>query len=154
MLKFLRSVLGYGLHPEYRKLADRIGPVIHTQLSRVMGQSGETLGHPEEMAFTYGYLSTFTCRMFRDVGCNDSLSQEEFIQYVCNGVIPGRLWDIFQRGKALSELSKDGEREEFKKTYEAYGKGKDAGVHDAQVFCDGGHADNLARFLLGQPLEA
>lgn len=128
----------FGRKRQYRKLADRIGQEIHRQLRQALTEKATVCGADGEMAFTAGYLKSFTFVGFSGIGCIDIDTHVKFIKHFCNGVLPGRLWDVVQRGEALNALSQDGERDEFKKAREFYALGVEAGISDGGEFFDSG----------------
>ncbi len=123
---------------QYRKQADQIGKEIHHQLQKALREKTTALGTYAELAFTAGYLTAFTQIAFSKIGCNDSAISRKYIKYFCDGVLPGRLWDFFQRGEALKELSLEGNREEFIKTRESYNLGILTGNSDSDNYFDKG----------------
>ena len=138
----------FGKKREYRKLSDRIGQEIHRQLRQALKEKPSLLGTASEMAFTAGYLKSFTLVGFSAIGCPDIDTHMEFIKHFCNGVLPSRLWDVVQRGEALNSLSQDGEREEFKRTRESYALGAEAGISDGGEFFDNGVQPNKFGYFL------
>lgn len=123
---------------QYRKLADLIGQETHRQLLQALNEKSTVLGTADEIAFTSAYLRSFTFVAFSEIGCEDVATHLKYIRHFCNGVLPSRLWDVFQRGESLNALSQDGEREEFKKTRESYDLGVEAGISDAGDFLNNG----------------
>ncbi len=146
-------MFGFGTKRKLRKIADSIGVLIHQQLRRVLTESENTFSTPEEIAFTSGYLSAYVWNVFDRCGCKDIDVQNEHIKYLCDGVLPGRLWDVFQRGKAIKELAEGETKEEYARTCEAYEIGERAGLKDAsEEYCNRVPPQNLANYLLGRDL--
>lgn len=144
----------FGKKRQYRKLADQIGKEIHRQLQQAFKEKDEMLGTVSEMVFTAGYLESFTFVAFSEIGCQEIDVHLKYIRHFCNGVLPNRLWEVFERGKALNDLSQGGDREEFVKTRESYDLGVKAGMNDAdQFFHKSNPPRNLANFLAGNSVE-
>ena len=144
----------FGKNRQYRKLADQIGKEIHRQLQQAFKEKDEMLGTASEMVFTAGYLGSFTFVAFSKIGCREIDVHLKYIRYFCNGVLPNRLWEVFERGKALNDLSRSGDRDEFIKTRESYDLGVKAGINDAgQFFSKDNPPSNLANFLVGNSVE-
>ncbi|MBT9437709.1 MAG: hypothetical protein GAS50_00800, partial [Desulfobacterales bacterium] len=81
--------------------------------------------------------------------CKDLDVHLQQIRYFCNGVLPNRLWDVFQRGEALNELSQSGNREEFIRAREDYELGVKAGINDGGEFIDtDSPPNNFMKFLI------
>jgi len=134
---------------KYRKLADRIGNEIHRQLTKAFNERPLLFENAREIAFTAGYLKSFTFVAFSEIGCKDLDVHLKQIRYFCNGVLPDRLWEVFQRGEALNELSESGDREEFIRAREDYELGVNAGIHDGGEFIDtDSPANNFMNFLI------
>ena len=139
----------FGKGQKHRKLADRIGKEIHRQLIKAFKERPLLFESAREIAFTAGYLKSFAFVAFSEIGCKDLDVHLRQIQYFCNGVLPDRLWDVFQRGEALNELSQSGEREEFRRAREAYELGVNAGIYDGGEFIDTGSLpNNFMNFLI------
>jgi hypothetical protein len=138
----------FGRERQYRRVADRIGKEVHRQLRQALKEKATVFETPAEMAFTAGYLKSFTFVGFSEIGCQDIDTNMEYIKYFCNGVLPGCLWDIVQRGEALNTLSQEGNRDEFVKTRQSYKIGVDAGISDGGNFFDNGvEPKNFEYFL-------
>ena len=143
----------FGKKRKFRKVADRIGEVVHLQILQSFEKKEGILGSSNEMVFVSGYLQTFVYVGLSDIGCRDLSVHSKYIKHICNGVLPNRLWDIYQRGEALSELSQSGERQEFIEARKVYELSKDAGISDAhEFFYNGTPPKNLANYLIGQPV--
>ena len=139
----------FGKGRKHRKLADRIGKEIHRQLIKAFKERPLLFENAREIAFTAGYLKSFAFVAFSEIGCKDLGVHLRQIRYFCNGVLPDRLWDVFQRGEALNELSQSGEREEFRRAREAYELGVNAGIYDSGEFIDTGNPpNNFMNFLI------
>ena len=140
---------------QYRKLANRIGQEIHRQLQQALIVTPTVLGTPGEMAFTAGYMKSFTFVGFSEIGCLDLDTHMKYIKHFCNGVLPGRLWDAVERGIALNALSQEGEREEFKIAREAYDLGAEAGKSDGvEFFVNGIQPKKFGLFLTEGTIES
>ena len=139
----------FGKGRKHRKLADRIGNEIHRQLTKAFSKRPLLFENVREIAFTAGYLKSFTFVAFSEIGCKDLDVHLQQIRYFCNGVLPNRLWDVFQRGEALNELSQSSNREEFIRAREDYELGVKAGINDGGEFIDtDSPPNNFMKFLI------
>jgi len=125
MFKFLRK------KNELNNVADQIGVEIHRQIVQVLKLKNQSLGTADEMVFVTGYLQSFVSVGFADQDFN---LQIKYIKHICNGVLPGRLWDVYQRGVAMVELAQGSKMDKLAKAMEAYNLGRVAGDSDAKEF--------------------
>ena len=89
-----------------KRICDVVGKIIHTQISLALKENKEVFNRPEEIVFFSQYLTYFIWNIaanFNAVG--KWTTEEEYKKYICEGVIPGRLWEIYQRYEAMKELS-------------------------------------------------
>ena len=144
----------FGKERKYRKFADRIENEIHGQLTKAFNERPLLFENAREIAFTAGYLKSFTFVAFSKIGCKDLDVHLKQIRYFCNGVLPDRLWDVFQRGEALNELSKSGDREEFIRARKDYELGVKAGIYDGGEFIDtDSPPNNFKNFLIQDKID-
>lgn len=144
----------FGKGRAHRKLANKIGQQIHRQLIQAFEERPQLFENASEMVFTAAYLKAFTFIAFSGIGCRDLDVHLRQIQYFCNGALPNRLWDIFQRGEALYELSEGEEREEFRQARESFELGQKAGIFDGCGFTDSGRPpSNFTNFLTRGTIE-
>jgi hypothetical protein len=144
----------FGKKRKFRKAADSMGVLIHKQIMEALNERGQLSGTHVEMAFISGYLTQFAWIVFDNLGCRDIGIQNENIKHMCDGVLPGKLWDMFQKGQGLYHLSKGQETEERTQVKKAYELGGDAGNNDAIDCADNNIVPaNLSNYLRGNPVE-
>ena len=142
-----------GKNRQYRELTDKLGIEVHRQLRDVLLSATSFQFTAYHLAFTAGYLQSFVSVAFWAEGCSDTSIQQRHLKHLCDGAFPGRLWDIYQRGQALFQLAKDGDRPEFIETIRNRDAGIEAGKRDAvQLLHQHDQPHNLARYLLGHAL--
>jgi hypothetical protein len=73
---------------ELTEAADKIGEILHYQLTSVLKQKNEIYHYPEEMVFTTAYLTSFIGVVFSYLECTDANIQSKYIKHICNGVYP------------------------------------------------------------------
>ena len=98
-----------------------------------------------------GYLRSLMWDTLDKRGCKDAGVQEKMLKHVCDGVIPGRLWDVVERGQALNGSLFDDSKSEYASAREAYELGTSCGIYDGTQLDDVGvEPDNLRRYLIGE----
>ena len=143
----------FGKKAQYKKAANGLGPHIHRQIVKAMELRQQVFSRPEELAFTAGYLETLMWGTLDKRGCEDVGVQTALLKHVCEGVIPGRLWDVVERGKALGSSLFGDSKPEYTAAREANELGKSCGIYDATELDDNGaEPDNLRRYLIGEDL--
>jgi len=138
----------FGKNRKYKKAVNALGPHIHQQIVKAMEVKQDVFSSPEEIAFVAGYLSSLIWDTLNKRGCKDADVQEKMLKHVCDGVIPGRLWNIVERGKALGSHPMS---EYAAPAIESYELGTDCGIYDGTQFDDAEVVpDNLRLFLVGE----
>lgn len=134
-----------------KKAVDVLGPHIHKQIVSAMKARSDVFSNPSEMAFFAGYMRSLIWDILDKIGCKDYDVQTKMIKHVCEGVIPGRLWNVFERGEALSSSFLSGLNQEAENAKESLEKGTECGLYDASEFDYKSIApDNLRRYLTGE----
>ena len=149
----------YVCRKKYKKEADIIGVKIHEQifsaLSENEGLASERLNSP----FVVGYLYTFTTMAFIDLIPSSTRTEPadkimgKHIKYICNGVLPAKLWKIFNSQMKLIEESK---RLSINKPTENFELGGNVGMWDGANITnwDGDLSrTNLKSYLLDKKLK-
>lgn len=143
----------FGKNRKYKKAANALGPHIHQQIVTAMEGRKDVFSNPEEMAFVAGYLHSLMWDTLDKRGCKDLDVQTAMLKHVCDGVIPGRLWDVVERGKALGSSFFGGSKPEYASAREAYELGTSCGIYDATELDDTGAVpENLRRYLVGEDI--
>ena len=146
-------MFAFGRKGKCRKAANALGPHIHHQIVKAMEVRGDVFSSPEELAFTAGYLRTLMWDTLDKRNCKEMDFQTEMLKYVCDRVIPQRLWEVVERGEALGESFFDDSKPEYASAKEAHEPGKDCGIYDGTQLDDSGSLpDNLRRFLVKETL--
>jgi len=139
----------FGKNRKYKKAANAIGPYIHQQIVKAMEARQDVFSNPEEIAFVAGYLYSLMWNTLDKRGCKDADVQTAMLKHVCDGVIPGRLWDVVERGQALGSSFFGDSKPEYTSPREAYELGTGCGIYDATEFDDAGTApENLRRYIV------
>jgi hypothetical protein len=141
---------------KYKKEADRIGTAIHEQIFDAMKVDEKSAGANLKSAFFCGYMFGFVKAGFIAQGLSGDQADEQVnanMQYICDGVIPGRLWETFssqlkymESVKQLLELDENPDMDE----------GGAAGLWDgSNLITSGTRASrtNLKSYLLGEKLD-
>lgn len=146
-------MFGFGLKNKLKKSADDVGSIVHNQLSNVALEKDNALDSVENKCFISGYLYSFVWETFNRLGCKDDSIMRENINYICEGVYPTVLWDIFQKGEALGDTFNTANNNDMKKAQNAYEQGKDAGLFDSMEAHDNRVVPkNLFNYLLNKPI--
>jgi len=136
---------------EYRKTVKSLGTILHAQIGEAAAQCGDIITTPYEVAFTSGYLRGFIWDALDRRGCYDAELILKIIKHVCDGILPRKLWDIFERGEAINEISQDSNRDELTLSRDAYNFGLKIGKNDAaQADIDELVPVNLTKYLVGE----
>ena len=78
----------------------------------------------------------------------------EYIKHFCNGVLPGRLWEVVNKGSELNDLANGLAGAASLQVRKAYKLGEDAAFYDGHKMLDlHTNPNGLELFLLGLPLE-
>jgi len=146
----------FGKNRRYKKAANALGPNIHKQIMEALAVRENVFTKPEELAFVCAYLEGLMWQTMDIRGCKDRNFHIKMLKMVCDGVIPGRLWDYVERGEALggsNEFGHSNSRAEYASAREAYDIGSGCGIHDAAELDDNSVVpDNLRRYLVGEEL--
>ena len=144
----------FGKSTKYKKAANALGPHVHKQIVSALEARDDVFSTPDEMAFVAGYLGMLMWVTLDKQGCKDWDVQASMLKHVCNGVIPGRLWDIVERGEALGSPFFGDAKPEYKSAQEAYKLGSECGTYDSIKLDDAGFVpQNLRRYLVGEAVE-
>lgn len=143
-------MFGFGGNRELKDLAHKIGEIFHHQISQAMESEYQLFTDVDDIAFTSGYLKAYFHRMFEHYENTDVRLEAKLFKRTCDGVIPKRLWDIYQRGEALGQLAETSDNPDIKQTGEAYEQGIVAGMEDAdETHHDGKLPSKLKLYLTG-----
>jgi hypothetical protein len=123
---------------KYKKSVNKIGPNIHKQIMDAVILNPSALTTPKHMTFAAGYLQAATISVLQEVGCNDPDTSNQMLKFLCEGVMPGRLWDVLNRAHALMDLEVEPQ------LLRAYNHGQRIGLVDRLM--DG---DMLTEYLVG-----
>ena len=136
---------------ENKKAADRIGQILHQQIITALKLNEQEAGIKLNSSFTTGYIYGFIRFGFNFQKLEGEQYVDKYFKYICNGVIPNKLYEITQRRFAALELAKEIGKEEETKDFET---GVEVGVYDASVFNINTNSNtvNLSNYLLGKKL--
>lgn len=141
----------------------KIGVELHRQIKEAFDQNEEETAARLQTPFTVGYIYWFVRMGFSTLGFNGEQKTDKHLKFICDGVIPKKLYDIFQRQLAAMEIAKGIEDKnkiirgttitpaDVTKLFEA---GATAGMSDAKCCIPllGSKANNLKRYLLGEKI--
>lgn len=144
-------MFGFGGNQKYRKLASKLGVLIHRQILDALVSHEQLFQSSEELAFTSGYLKSFFWSVLNRQGCNDMALQHELLRDTCNKISPDKLWEIYERGIALADPLAENYQAGCMNVYEL---GVSAGLNDSEEAAENKVTPvNLTRYLLGESLE-
>ena len=144
-------MFGFGRKRKFKKAANKLGVLIHRQITDALVNHNQLFNTPEAKAFTSGYLKSFFWDGLNRLGCDDMELRQELLRDICNRVSPDRLWEIYESGEALAEP----EAASYKAgCITAYELGVTAGLNDTEEGAiNKVTPENLTRYLLGNNLE-
>ena len=144
----------FGKSGKYKKISDLVGTEIHRQVRQALEKKEQLFDNPEQAAFMAAYLKLFMFEPFSSLGVRDYGTITKYTKRVCDGVIPGRMWEIYEQGNALNDLAQDGTNKKQKKLVEVYNLGEEAGTHDgAEFFRENIQPENLYNYLIGKKVK-
>lgn len=158
MFKFLRE------RKAERDACTKIGVELHRQIRQAFESNESETGIRLRSFFTVGYLYSFVRIGFVTLGINGEQATDKHLKYICDGVIPKRLYDIFSRMLASLELAKSMDNKTKvipgsditpPEAITQFEIGMAAGAFDADCFrsLSDRKTDNLKKYLLGEKLE-
>lgn len=111
-----------------KEVANRIGVEIHRQLISSLKVDEAMSSRRLFSAFITGYLYGFILISFTAQGYEGEKMLDKYFKHICNGVLPGQLYNIVKKQlKALDFAKELGKEEETKKINIAYNKLKHQG---------------------------
>ena len=144
-------MLGFFGKKEHKELADRIGVEIHRQLFEALKVNETDAGVRLSSVFIVGYLYGFISFSFSVRGYDGEKLSDKYTKHICNGVLPGKLYDIFMKQLAALEIAKElGKQEEV----ELFEQGAEVGAYDSGVFKPlvQNEANNMFNYLTNNEL--
>ena len=142
----------FGRSKEEKNAANRIGVKLHRQILEALQKDEQEASKKLSSPFSVGYLYGFIRLGFTHQGMEGERLADKYLKHICNGILPGKLYDIFQRQFAAIELAKDlGKNDEI----EQFGIGVEAGAYDAEVFniFITNETQNLTKYLTNEEIE-
>ena len=142
----------FGFGKKYKDQADKIGHALHEQIFGVIKENEALASQKLQSPFFVGYLAYFISTGFITQGV-PSNQTDKYMKYVCNGIMPRRLWEIFQKQMKIVEASQAAKRENETKEFEI---GAEAGMWDGSNLISWDRRaskTNLKAYLLSQELE-
>jgi hypothetical protein len=137
---------------EHKEAANKIGIELHRQIFDALKENESEAGVRISSPFVAGYLYGFVRIGFGALGYDGEKVSEKYFKYICNGILPKKLYEIFERQLAALELAKDLGREEEGEMFEL---GVEVGVYDSGSLntFSSEIAENLYKYLTGQELQ-
>ncbi len=142
----------FGFGKKYKDQADKIGDALHEQISGANKENHALASQKLQSPFFVGYLFYFISMGFIAQGV-PSKQTDKYVKYICNGIIPGELWEIFQKQMKFVKASQAAKRENETKEFEI---GGEAGMWDGSNLISWDRRaskTNLKAYLLSQELE-
>jgi hypothetical protein len=135
-----------------KEAADRIGVELHRQIRAALERGGKEVESRTISFFIAGYLFGFIRAGFTIQGIPGEQAADKYVRHICDGVIPKRLYEIFERYLAALELAKSLDKKEEIEQFEV---GVNVGIYDSAVFnpLSGVQANNLFKYLASQELQ-
>lgn len=146
-----------------RELSDartKIGVDLHRQIFQALQENEALTSARLSSAFTPGYIFAFVTRGFMSLGVDIGRDDDKQIRFICDGVIPGRLYKIYSDQAAAYQIAGQMKDQEKKilatglsptEVRRSFSLGAKAGVHDAPLISiQSSPPDNMRRFLLDQ----
>lgn len=132
--------------------ANKIGVEIHRQIMSAFQIDETTTGDRIPTFFTIGYIFGFIRIGFTTLGLDGEQATNKWTRHICDGVLPGRLYEIFERLLAAMELAKSLNKEDEIKQFEV---GVEVGIFDASAlgYFSDTTANNLTKYLVGEEVE-
>jgi hypothetical protein len=149
---------------EVQEARGKIGTDLHRQIRDAL--RSDDLGATKRLssAFTVGYIYSFIRDGFFSLGVDAEKNLDSHIRFICNGVIPGKLFKIYSDQTAALTLAremKDQEKEILNLGLTPSGVlrlftlGARSGSYDAPLMSiEVIQPDNLRRYLLDEPLKS
>lgn len=110
-----------------KKICDIVGKCIHRQIRGALEENLLAFTESEDAVFFSGYLGAMIWGYADMIGKRGNWVLDiEYSKYICEGVLPNKLWDIYQRGQSLYDLNVSNEMTSI------YNKGKDSGLIDSE----------------------
>lgn len=142
-----------------RDARTEIGVVLHRQIRDAIRQDEHSASEKLSTSFSVGYISWIIKAGFSWRGFDDDSILEKHLKHICDGVIPNRLYDIFQRQLDALEIA-HGMKDQASKikgtnvspaeVVELFELGSEVGLYDGMHLSE--HTCNFKNYLLGQPL--
>ena len=131
-------------------LCDEVAKEVHRQIRDAINSTGSVFTHAEQFVFFYGYLSGLLwtyARKREGESVSEWVTEDKYFKYICNRVLPDKLWDYFKRaeGIVLLNLSPDNVPVPFKAD-EVNQLSREAGSLDSE---DIASANSLYAYLTG-----
>ena len=141
----------FGFKKKYKEQADKIGFALHEQILGALQENEKLAGVKMQSPFFVGYISYFVSTGFIAQGV-PSEQLDKYLKYICDGVLPGRLWKIYRSQlKATEQVQALGGE-----PLEDFEKGADVGMWDGFnliTWDESASRTNLKSYLLGQELD-
>ena len=141
----------FGFGKKYKEQADKIGIALHEQILGALQENEKLAGVKMQSPFFVGYISYFVSTGFIAQGV-PSEQLDKYLKYICDGVLPGRLWKIYS-----SQLKAAEQIQAFAgKPLKDFEKGGAAGMWDGSnliTWDESAFRTNLKSYLLGQELD-
>jgi len=141
----------FGFGKKYKEQADKIGIVLHEQIFGALQENEKLAGVKMQSPFFVGYISCFVSTGLIAQGV-PSEQVDKYLKYICDGVLPGRLWQIYS-----SQLMAAEQIEAFSGTpIEGFEKGGAVGMWDGSniiTWDESASRTNLKSYLLDKELD-
>lgn len=140
----------------------RIGVELHRQIKEAFNLNEEQTSVRLQTSFCVGYIYGFVRIGFATItGISGERATDKHLRHICDGVLPGKLYEIFSRQLAALEIARQMEDQDKKipgmqvsptDLIGLFEAGGEAGFSDAGCFASlsGQRANNLTKYLVGE----
>ncbi len=147
---------------ELQAARTKIGIDLHRQIRDALNADDEGTSERLNSSFIVGYIYAFVRCGLMSLGINAESGVNAHVRYICDGVIPGRLYKIYSGQAAALELARQMKEQDKEilntglapaDVSKAFELGIRAGTYDAPlVSIRSMPPDNLRRYLLNEAL--
>ncbi|MFN9091470.1 MAG: hypothetical protein ACK5V0_08255 [Alphaproteobacteria bacterium] len=107
--------------------SNEIGRRLHSQIFAAMQEDEASTSERLQTPFATGFIYMFVRTSYLEFGIDGEPATDRRLKHILEGVIPGRLHNIFQRQLAAVQLAKSLERHDVVAEFEA---GLQCGIYD------------------------
>ena len=107
MISFLKYLLRvFGLTSDYRNIANEIGKSLHSQIHSALKENENLASKKINSPFFAGYYAYYVQMSFIQFGLKSN-DAEDYYEFICEGIMPNKLWSIFNEQLNIIENTKN-----------------------------------------------